>query len=536
MEIHNYITLFKRWLWLIILGGLIAASAAYFVSKGQEPLYRTSAILLISEGSALNPGSEFQAFQLSERLAQSYIERLTNYEVLTQSIQNLGLNIDPDDLHNAVQVRLINNSQLIELSVTDANPQVAAALANEIPTVFAERNMTMQLARFADSKANLEAELAQVKDELLAAETALAAAKANGSEQTQLNDNLLRLRETHSRLLQTYEDIRVAEAGNLNTIIIDEYARAPQQPISPRTLTNTLLAGVVGLMLAVGVVFLIEYLDDTIKDPDTLAQAVSLNAIGLIARDKESEKLVMLAHPRSPNAEAYRQLRTNIQYVSVSRDLKTILVTSANAGEGKSTSAANLAIALAQAGAKVILVDTDMRRPSLHKQCHVTTEVGITNLLLSKENDASFIQETAVPNLQVITAGPLPPNPAELIASERMKQILSWLHERADYVILDSPPILAVTDGILLSQLASTTLLVVEAGKTRQQSLLLALQQLEAVDAHIAGILINKLNPRRSGYYNYYYQSNNNYHETGSPPRGKSLKANLTAFLPFLSS
>jgi len=539
MEIQHYIILIKRWLWLIILGGLVAAGAAFLVSKSQEPLYRASAVLLISEGSTLGAGGDYQAFQLSERLAQSYIQRLTNHEVLTQAIDNLGLDMNPDELSNAVQATLINNSQLIALRVEDTDPQAAAALANEIPTVFSERNMAMQLARFASSKENLEAELAQVKQELAVAESALAAAN-NGAEQIapgQLSENVLRLRETHSRLLQSYEDIRVAEAASLNNIIIDEYARVPRSPISPRTLTNTLLAGVVGVMLAVGIVFLIEYLDDTIKDPNTLAQAADLNAIGLIARTKEDDKLVMLTQPRSPNAEAYRQLRTNIQYVGVSRVLKTILVTSANTGEGKSTTAANLAIALAQADNKVILVDTDMRRPSLHKIFNSSNQIGLTDLLLSKEDDPSFVRDTEVPNLRLITSGPLPPNPAELIDSERMKHIINWLLEKADYLVLDSPPILAVTDGTLLSRIASTTLLVVEAEKTRQQALFIMTQQLESVEAHIAGVLINKLNPRQSGYYYNYYRSSYQYEESGLPTKGKkSLRASLAAILPFLAS
>ena len=285
MEIQQYITLIKRWFWLIILGGLVAAGAAFIFSKTQEPVYRASSLLLISEGAAPNSGGEFQAFQLSERLAQSYIERLTNYEVLTEAISNLGLSMDPDDLHSAMQASLVNNSQLIALSIEDTNPQVAAALANEIPTVFANRNMDMQLERFANSKANLETELSQIKAELASAEAVLAAEKSNGNEQIQveqLTDNLIRLRETHSKLLQSYEDIRIAEAGSLNNLIIDEHARIPTQPISPRTVTNTLLAGIVGVMLAFGVVFLIDYLDDTVTDPDSMESITGLSAIGII--------------------------------------------------------------------------------------------------------------------------------------------------------------------------------------------------------------------------------------------------------------
>jgi capsular exopolysaccharide synthesis family protein len=281
-------------------------------------------------------------------------------------------------------------------------------------------------------------------------------------------------------------------------------------------------------MVAAGFVFLIEYLDDTIKDPISVAQITDLSTIGLIAESplqRENEPLIMMAQPRSPNAEAYRQLRTNVQYIGVSRPLSTILVTSPNAAEGKSTTAANLAIALAQADNRVLLVDGDMRRPFLHRKFGMSNDVGLTNLLLSREDDAAFVQETAVPNLRLITSGPLPPNPAELIHSERMKHLIEWLGETADYIVVDSPPVLAVTDSVLLSQLASTTLMVVEANKTRQQSLLLALQQIEAVGGHLAGILINKINPRRSGYYyNYYsYYTDDQTHASNTPrPKRKS--------------
>ena len=520
------------------------AATAFFVNNSQEPIYQATSVLLISEGTATSDGNDFQALQLSERLAQSYIERLTNYEVLAETITNLGLRMAADDLQEAINVRLINNTQLIALSVENSNPQIATALANEIPQTFAERNMTMQLERFANSKANLETELTQIKEDLAVAETALTVEQNRGNEQAveQLTDNVFRLRETHSRLLQSYEDIRIAEAGNLNNLIIDEHARVPQDPIRPRTLTNTLLAGVVGVLLAVGTVFLVEYLDDTIKDPDILEQATGLSTMGLIAEyssQDENEALVMVAQPRSPIAEAYRQVRTNVQYVSVSRDLSTILVSSANVGEGKSTTAANLAIALAQANSKVILVDSDMRRPVLHHKFGLSNSTGLTTLLLSKENDTAFLQETNITNLWLIPSGPTPPNPAELIHSERMKQVIHWLHENADYVIVDSPPILAVTDSVLLSQIASTTLMVIQASETSQQSLIRAIQQIRAVDGHIAGVLFNKVDLRRSSYYyNDYYRSNDYYYATGEPSSKKRRKlgVSLPGFLTFILS
>jgi len=513
MEINQYLTLLRRWFWLVLLGAAVAAAAAYFWNSSQEPIYRATAILLIREGTVINDRS---SLQYSEDLAQSYIKRLTNYEVLQQSIANVEANISPDHLGGRIQVQPINNSQLIALSVELTDPELAAALANEIPTVFAARNMEQQLERFADSKANLETELARKQGEVNSAEMALAQAENNAAAQSEidrLTDHVLRMRDAYSRLLQSYEDIRIAEASSLNNILIDEHARVPTSPISPRTVSNTILATVVGALLMAGLAFVIEYLDDTIKDPDTLEQELGLSTLGMVPlfnyKDVK-ETLIMVTQPRSPIAEAYRQVRTNIQYVGVSRDLKKLLITSPNAAEGKTVTSANIAIALAQAGNQVILVDTDMRRPNLHRLFGCSNICGITNLLLgvNEETETDCLQITMVPNLRLLTSGPIPPNPAELIGSARMAEVATWLSEQADFVIFDSPPILAVTDSVLLSQMVDATLLVVKGGKTAYQAVAVASRRIADVNGHIAGVLLNQVK-RNNGYgYTYYYQEN----------------------------
>lgn len=283
MEITEYIHLLRRWLWLLILGVVVAGGVAYFWNRAQEPVYRATAILLITEGTA----NDRTSIQLSEELAQSYIKRLTNYEVMQQVIANLNADISPESLSNRVTVQRINDSQLIALSVQLTDPALAAALANEIPTVFAERNMNQQLARFADSKANLEGELSRIQGELGTAEAALLQAETNGASQTEidrLTDNAVRVRETYARLLQSYEDLRIAEASSLNNILIDEHARIPTTPISPRVMSNTILAAVVGGILMAGVAFLVEYLDDTVKDPAMIEQGLGLSTMGFVPR------------------------------------------------------------------------------------------------------------------------------------------------------------------------------------------------------------------------------------------------------------
>lgn len=539
MEIRQYLTLIQRWFWLLVLGAVLSGTAAFLISRAQPPVYRATATLLITQGDVTST-DDFSAIRLSERLAQSYIQRLTNYKVLEQSLANLGIEMTPDALERRMYISLINKSQLIELSVEHTNPQTAAALANEIPAVFAQRNTTQQLERFASSKSSLEEELNQLQTELATAETELATAKDSGADQTttnRLTDNILRLRDTYSRLLQSYEDIRIAEARGLNNIIIDEDARAPAEPVRPQVLATTILATAVGTVLVLGLIVFIDYLDDTVKDPEKVEQTTGLSVIGTISHfavSKPADALVLANQPRAPISEAYRQLRTNIQYVSISRELKTILVTSAHMAEGKTTSAANLAIALTQAGNRVILIDADMRRPALHRVFQIPNSKGLTNLLLCNDTDASFVQATKIKDLSLVPSGPLPPNPAELLGSGRMKEVTAWLAQQADYVIFDSPPILVVTDSALLAQLVDTTLVVANAAQTRYQVLAAAGKRIAAVDGHIAGVLLNRVNPKDSAYH--YYHNYRYQYEYRHKSRGRTLADALANWLPFSRS
>jgi len=573
VELRQYVYLIWRWLWLILLGSLLAGVAAYYYNSTQAPVYRATSTLLVIEGNS-GVDTVYNSLLTSEQLAQFYAERLKNYEVLETAAQNLNLNAQPEDLVKQVQVQLVNNTQLINLSVEHTSPEIARALANEIPSVFAARNNAQQLERFASLKASLEEELQTLRSDLQTAESDLevilqkavlnqadidqqtdniqklreayyrlltdqenalpnevqsiaaelataesaldAELQKNVSNQADIdrqNDNILRLRENYSRLLANYEDVRVAEVRSLNNLVIDESARLPQTPIRPRVLANTILATVVGGMLALGLVFLVEYMDDTLKDPKDIELSTGLTTLGSLQKmrvGKPVDALVVAMEPRSPAAEAYRQIRTNIQFVSVDREVRTLLITSANIGEGKTTVSINLATALAQSGKRVLLVDTDMRRPMLHKMLEVDGSKGLCNMIIRGREDLQYIKGTLIPNLFVLPAGRLPPNPAELLGSERMKDVLAWLQEQADYVIFDSPPVLAVTDAVVLSRLVDTTIFVASAGHTRYPAFTTAVAQIQALDSPIAGVILNKVNAngRFSYAYHYYYRAN----------------------------
>lgn len=226
-----------------------------------------------------------------------------------------------------------------------------------------------------------------------------------------------------------------------------------------------------------------------------------------------NDRLITAAEPRSANAEAYRILRSNISFSSVDKPIETILVTSASPSEGKSITAANLAVTMAQAGYRTVLLDCDLRKPTQHKIFNLSNDVGLTNSLLAHANLNSFIRPSRVENLRILTAGPLPPNPAELLGSRSMSNVIGLLRNEADVIVIDSPPVLAVTDSAILSRMADGVLLVVDSGKTKRESAQRAQEALDKAGARLLGVVINRM-PTKGGYYAY----NSKYYSTGSEP------------------
>ncbi len=510
MELRQYLNIIWRWLWLIVLGVLLAGGTAYWVSLNLPPVYRASTTLMINEGRS--PGAtDYTSVLTSERLAQTYAELLTKRPVFEEVSRRLNLT----ELKSNVTVHPVRDTQLIELSVEDHDPVLVAQVANALTQVFMEQNEARQTARFADSKASLNQEMSRLSRDIQNTEQMIATLQAAGegadqAELIRLQNTLSQMRNSYSALLSSFEAIRMAEMESTDTIIVAEPAEVPLYPIAPRPLLNTLLAVVAGGVLTLGIAFLIEHLDDTVKNPEDVDQTVGISTLGAIARINVStngQRLITAVHPKSPISEAYRVLRTNIQFSSFDSPLSTLLVTSANPLEGKSVTVANLGVVIAQAGLSVIMVDTDLRRPVLHEIFDLPNTVGLTNVLLHQDPVPDrHLQTTRIANLQVLTSGPLPPNPSELLGSARMRRLIQHLQERADIVIFDSPPMLAVTDAAVIASMVDGALLVIEASTTRREAIRRAKENLNKVGANILGVALNKLSANKAaGYYYYYY-------------------------------
>ncbi|MBZ0271413.1 polysaccharide biosynthesis tyrosine autokinase [bacterium] len=317
-----------------------------------------------------------------------------------------------------------------------------------------------------------------------------------------------------------------------NNISIVEQARLPEHHIRPRRKMNVMLGALLGILGGVGLAFFMEYVDNTIKTQIDIENLTDVPFLGIIpsfqSDDDEIPPDDLYSHhnPKSSITESCRAIRTNIIYSSPGRELRSLLVTSAGPQEGKSTTVINMGIIFAQGGRRVCLVDSDLRRPRLHKAFGVDRDQGLTNYVMGEIPLEDAVTQTEIPNLFIVPSGPIPPNPSELLGSERMDAIIEELRGRFDMLIFDSPPVVAVTDAAVLSKRVDGVMLVVKAGKTTTDMFDRALRQMEDVKAHIVGSVLNDFNLRGEGYRYYYY-----YHyyrsDDGTTPDRRRKKRNL---------
>lgn len=538
MEIRRYLAIVQRWFWLIIMGALLAGATAYFVSDNSPRVYRATARLLIDQAPGSSSGNEYTQILVEQRLTTTYVELIKLDPVMFETIERLQLPYTPEELNSMISVSAPPETQLIVISAEANDPQQATDLANTISQVFITQNEERQTSRFQESMQSWQSRMDELRDEIAALEAQIAdfGEPTTGVEEADLSRLETSLREaeiSYTEAFNNLELLRVEEAKGLNNVILVEPARPSDNPVRPRPLLNGLLATFAGGLVALGIVLLIEYLDDSVKSPEQIEENVGLSTLGAIAIIKGSEsgpeRLIAHNKPRDPISEAYRVLRTNLSFAAVDNGLQAFLVTSASPSEGKSTTVANLAIVMAQTGKQIIVVDSDLRRPTLHDTFDVPNSRGLTTALLDSQRPVSFyLQDSGINNLKILTSGPIPPNPAELLNSQRMSQIIAELKNESDTVIFDTPPVLSVADASIIAPRVDGSVLIVQSGKTRQAALEQAVNTLSRTNGHLLGVVLNQVVMGRSAYY-YYHK-----YEYG-PPEGRRLSSRLPAWLSVLS-
>ncbi|MGB0384299.1 MAG: polysaccharide biosynthesis tyrosine autokinase [Ardenticatenaceae bacterium] len=531
MELRAYFFIIRKWLWLVVLCTVLAAVSAFLFSGQQTPVYQASSKLLLDNSKPTTDTASFEQIMANGRLMSTYAQLLNGREAFDKVIEELGY--EPQILEIFVTAQ--RDTVLLDVRVESNVPQAAAFVANRLPEIVDEQQRVRQAARYnqaastfneqLDSAAN---EIAQLREQVAELEEK----NADQSEIERLNGNLSLQVKTYETLLGDLSVIKLAEVENSNLLSLieksyeEEVAKAA--PIRPRTLLNTLLAAIVGAMVGLGAGFLVEYLDDTIKPTTDLRQIFGLGTLAFIGRNEQADEderfLLSKQDNRTQFAEAYRMLRTNIRFASVDNPLRTLVVTSARPSEGKSTTAANLAVVMAQQGLSTILVDADLRKPVQHKIFQKGKgATGLTSALINrKEGVGQYLQPTEVENLRILPSGPIPPNPSELLGSQRMRDVLSELEKLADLVVIDSAPVLSVADTSLLASAVSGVLLVVRANSTNFESFGSAVEQLEGAKAHVIGTVMNDVVREGSGYYYYYnsYYSSDDSDDSSGPSKG----------------
>lgn len=525
MDLRSQFRIVKTW-WPLLVGSVVlAAGSAYLVTSVQPKVYEAESTLIVGQ-SLTGLGTDYSQLLVSQRLSTTYATVATTRPLLDKVIASLTLDGTADDLAKRVRADAPLDSTLLSIAAQDADPQRAAAIANALAAELVAASPAVQ-GRQYDLQRSVDEDLQATQDQIRSiqarVEVLSGLADRTAAQETELStleSRLVTLRSTYSTLLA------FVSTSAPNVLSVVQPAVAASTPISPKPLLNAMLAAVVGLLVAAVIVIVIQHLDDTIRDPDEVREVVDLSTVGSISRMEgdtgrgEIYRLATLLYPRSEAAEEYRALRTNIEFAAVDKPIRTILVTSAVPGEGKTVTAANLAVVIAQTGKRVLLVDADLRKPGIDEIFDVPNSHGLTDLLRTDQIGITVVSHaTEQERLRVLTTGPLPPNPAEVLVSQRMRQVLKRLTTDHDVVVVDSAPLQAVTDAAILSSFVDATLLVIDAGHTRRAHVRGARESLERANARVVGAVLNCLKGPAHAGIKYYYDSYELPRKTAAQPR-----------------
>ncbi|HEY6074984.1 MAG TPA: polysaccharide biosynthesis tyrosine autokinase [Anaerolineales bacterium] len=517
LEIQHLISmLMKRW-WMLVLITAIAAVGGYFFSQRQPKVYNATTTVLVGQ-SIRSATLERVDIQTSQALAQTYVDMARRQPVLAGVVETLKLNESWTDLKKNVQVRLVPDTQLIEITVEANSPKNAEKIADEVAhqmTLISPSSNTdassaapipatdfnaQQLALMQDRIKSGQKRLDQIAvemgkpnltaDELLALQT----------EKNNLENLIVEWSRTYTGLLPFTIS---TPSRDPNQVSVIETAHSNGAPVRPNIQLNTALGAGLGLLLAIGLIFLLDFLDDTYKTTEDFAQTDEMKLLGSIGHIRGSGyagKMVANLQPRSALTEAYRIIRSRLRFRPMDKSARTILVTSPLPGEGKTITVANLGVVFAQANINTIVVDADLRHPALHEVFNKSNDSGLGDLLESPETKLEdVLQDTDITHLRLLSSGKGLVDPSERLGSERMNEILAQLNQTADVVLFDCPPALVFADTIDLSRRMDGVVVVIRAGKSKRDIVNQVLFDLRNARANVLGSIFND-SPRSQAF------------------------------------
>lgn len=511
LDLKQVVRIARRWWWLLLLAPLIGGFTANYVGSQRTPLYSASATLFISPGS-LSPDN-YSSIYNSQNIASTYAMLIYSQPVLSAAAKDLGL---PGV---SVSASVVPNSLFLRVSSVDSNPQRAAAVANAVANEFVVYIQQQSAGQTAQVRTNIDSQIKQTQQKISDYDKQIAALQANNGPTTPAGKAQLQsLQSTRDGLAQdltqlqyTARQIDVQVATSQTRLTVSSPAYAPSVPFAPETSRSTRLGAFAGLMIALGAVVLLEYLDNTVRSSDELTRLTGSPALATVQTAPKVQpggrQVYVLSDPKSPASEAIRLLRANLEFAAAAKPITTLAITSAGPTEGKSTVTANLGVVMAQAGFETVIIDTDLRKPTQDRIFGVGNEQGLTTLLSHPKQDwQSLAVRVAVPRLSLIPSGPLPPNPADLLSLDRFDDLLAQISEAADVVLLDTSPVLAVSDPLVVGTKSSGVLLVCRAGQTRRDALRRAAATFRQGEIRLVGTVLNQQRARdEAGYYYYGY-------------------------------
>ena len=499
MELEAYLMIFRRRKWVIVIMVAVAVIVSVIGTLMTTPTYMASATLRVLTATSGSLDRVSYDIRYAERLMNTYVEIATSRPVLEELTETLGLAAPPE-----IQVEIVPNTELMKITVEDSDSILAALAANTLAEILVSR--TKELYRGGGSSAQeiLSTQLDQVEYELSRErkeyENLIAQSPEDSEGITAASRSIGLKEDTYAMLLEQYEQARIREAMLANNLSIVQPAVVPEAPSKPRKVMNVAMGSMVGLAGGIGLSLLFENLDTTLYATEQIEEVTELPVLGRISTVRR-QRQATLFNGDSPQGDAFRRLRINILALDRDTPLQTLLITSAEPKEGKSTVAANLALAVAQSGRNVIVVDSDMRLPTLHTIFDLSNEIGLSSILKREATLDEAVQDTRIPEVQVLTSGPLPPNPTELLDSPRMTELIEQLARRCDMILLDTPSILAVTDAAVLASATDGVVLVVGRTQAQREAVQAACRHLANVKAKPIGVVVNRAEKSSSYYY-----------------------------------
>jgi len=504
MDLNKFIFPLRKWWWLLVATTLVATISGTLAVLRQPKIYQARTTLMIGT-TIKNPNPSNNDFLLSQQLAASYAD-IANREIVAISTMYA---LDLDQMPEYV-ARALPNSHLIEIAVTDIDLERSITVANEL----AEQLILLSPAstqpeeqvhqEFIDEQLNnLEVQIKETEDNIEILQKELGnTISAQEIEDTQkqiiaLESKLNSLQNTYGALITN------TQQGAVNTLTIIEPAALSATPIGAKKGLTVFLAAILGLVLAACEAYLLEFLDGTVKTADEVASLFSAPIIGHIFEQEEGgneNRLYDTSSLHDPVAEAFRALRAQLEFADEEQSLKTILITSADVGDGKTSVAANLSRFIAQKKKRVVLLDADWRKPNIHKVFNLPNNQGLGDVLMEQVSLSGIVNFVKDPKLAVFTSGVTPPNPTELISSEKFDQILTMLGRGSDVVIIDGPPFF-VSDALVLASKVDGVLLVIRPGHTRQSLARSAMAKIKQSRARLVGVILNRIPLKGADYY-----------------------------------